>query len=556
LIVDYSSAVPVSSELQDAGIRDSRIKVIRIDGKVRWWLADAFNIALSKVLDGQVLKLDADHAIDPTLLDSHVLTNHDFFTGHWATRDPLQAHTNGAILAHAEHLHAVGGWDPRIRNYGWDDSDLYERLTYFGLKRNIFAEGQISHLAHSNKERLGHPDNPPFNPADMLRAFTEANRVVSEADLPWRRKDCTADLLQKTAAPSANITGSLTPTDRALISLETLGDQLSKSGSILNRIGKKLPIPLRNFILKSAPVKRNIEQRIRFSDKPRRTLIVRVEAGLGNRLRALASGFQYAHRTNSELQVAWIPDAHCEARFSDLFVWGGTVFETEGDLTSALESLRPKKFDWSVEMGVLSALTARLWRGPLYIRSSKLFLMDSSESLPIVKRFLRSLNPQEKIVQLIDRVPGDFAVGLHVRQAGGPSYEHLPYEALENWGAKAHRRIANERSKTKSSIFALILDHLGSNSVDGQPISVFVAVDNRQTKYELIQTLGDRARFIPSSPEGRGVNQIQEALAEMYLLARADLLVGSTYSSFSDVAHLLALDRQKFVQVGGRHFNL
>lgn len=44
IIVDWSSRVPVSQSLEDAGVDDPRIRVIRVEDEPRWILSYAFNV--------------------------------------------------------------------------------------------------------------------------------------------------------------------------------------------------------------------------------------------------------------------------------------------------------------------------------------------------------------------------------------------------------------------------------------------------------------------------------------------------------------------------------
>lgn len=51
----------------------------------------------------------------------------------------------------------------------------------------------------------------------------------------------------------------------------------------------------------------------------KKTLVVNVQHGLGNRLRALASGQAVAAAAGRHFRLLWLPDTHCGARFQDLF---------------------------------------------------------------------------------------------------------------------------------------------------------------------------------------------------------------------------------------------
>jgi hypothetical protein len=290
--------------------------------------------------------------------------------------------------------------------------------------------------------------------------------------------------------------------------------------------------------------------------KSRRTseLIVQVQFGLGNRMRALAAGFQYAQRTGAKLVVVWLPDAHCEARFSDLFRWAGEVIEDEVLLSERLKASKYKFFDWSVELPLFEEMAARRSKKDLFIKSSKMFLMDSPDSRRIAKRFLQNLIPVETVQHLIASVPKDFEVAFHIRQIGGSMFEHLAYESESNWGSKAQQEIGERRGRAKTEAFELLVAYLAANSHSKIAPPVFVAADNVPTKQRILDLLGASARWLPSHPDSRGAIEVQEALAEMYLLSSAPLFIGSTYSSFSEVANLLSSSGQTYEQVGENFF--
>lgn len=554
LIVDYSSERPILQLLEAQGVSDPRLRVIRVSGKRRWWLSDAFNTGLENVAFDRVLKLDADHKISNNIIFHANPSETEFFTGHWSNPIPGQAHTNGAVFVPTNHLRAIGGWDLRIRTYGWDDSDLYERLMYFGLTRRLIRHDLLFHITHSDTERLDSKSRSMFDTGGLLRALTEANRLASQNSLPWKGNGAplskSVELRQGPQAVS--IAGS--DVDRALMSVATLGKILSGNSRPWESFRSSVPQFVKRLLVLLLPRTESLERNVPNEPKNQREVLVRVEAGLGNRLRALAAGFQYAQRLGAKLTVAWIPDAHCEAEFSELFEWGGDVVTTDDELDARLKSKNHVAFDWRVKMPIIQLLRAKITRQDLYFRSSKFFLMGTPSSWKIAERFLKCLVLSAEVAALIEDVKKDYPVAFHVRQVGGSKFEHLAFEAEHNWGPAAQRKIGLKRESVKTEIFEFVVDYLASYSTGSAGIPVFVAADNKETKGRLVEALGINARFLNSSPEGRGPRQIQEALAEMVLISKADLLIGSTYSSFTEVAHIMASSKQTLKQVGERFF--
>ena len=549
IVLDYTSTVPVEEALRKEGIRDDRLRVVRVEGKERWHLSEAFNMAVAEVSEGFVLKLDADIVLSKIDFQALAKNKRVFITGDWVNVDPSQMYTNGSLFCHVEHLKALGGWDRRIRTYGWEDSDLYERLTALGLERAYFPKNFIHHLNHSDTERMNlgitHEDSDR-----LLRANTQANRIASEADFPWKGPLVSSHSTGLSDDVEQSIWPRMPAYERAILCVTALEEELAKRDPETGNTAAKVPSGMKQRLRSSIEIIRRKSARFRPSYPEAKHLVVRVEHGLGNRLRALASGFQVAQRHGAKLTIVWIPDSHCEARMTDLFHWGGPLVESEEELEELLGSEDFHVFDWSVSMSKSSETSAEFSKRPLYIRSSKSFMMVNAESWRLANRFLQQLVPTEAVQKMMRSFPRDFFIGVHVRQVGGFDFEHLPFEAAENWGEEAQAEITKFRRSVKTEDFIQTLDFLLQSDYSSQKHPVFVAADNHATKNVITTHLCDRARFLNSGPENRGVVNIQEALAEMYALASCRFVIGSVHSAFSEVSNRLALKGQTFKTLG------
>ena len=145
IICDWGSSTPIDSdilEVYDVGVK---VTVIRKEAD-NWILTWAFNEALSQVNTDYVLKLDCDHVVSKDFLEKNIPVKNCFMRGHWRNVEKGQEYINGAFLSCTALLRAVGYYDERITTYGWDDSDLYERLYDSCLKSSVFAKGTVAHL--------------------------------------------------------------------------------------------------------------------------------------------------------------------------------------------------------------------------------------------------------------------------------------------------------------------------------------------------------------------------------------------------------------------------
>lgn len=277
-------------------------------------------------------------------------------------------------------------------------------------------------------------------------------------------------------------------------------------------------------------------------------LFIDAQHGLCNRLRAMSSAASVAKRTGRELVVIWRPDAHCEARLSDLLDYAGPVIET--DHADQLRARCGRIYNYmEIEEGscheapILDG-SDRDWQGDVYVRSAyplKGLHVDPEED----QRFLLGLRPTQAVQELVSRVAHPFDVAAHIRMAGGPQYDHLAFEAPTNWPEHRHRELTEWRQKSHRDVFIHRLDGLMAKAE-----SLFVAADLPETYDILAERYGTKLVWLERDLYDRSPRQLQYALADLLLLASARHLLGSTWSSFSDMAARLARPGQPFERSG------
>lgn len=159
IIVDWSSDEPVKETLKD--INDKRIKIIRVEKEKKWVLTYAFNVGLRFARYKSVIKLDADIQVSSDFLSKNRETSKTLVRGNWKAAVDEDKHdqkfVNGSFIAPKEALKKVGYYNEFIRSYGWDDSDIYNRLvTQGGLVSKYIDSSTILHLEQKQDERLAH----------------------------------------------------------------------------------------------------------------------------------------------------------------------------------------------------------------------------------------------------------------------------------------------------------------------------------------------------------------------------------------------------------------
>ena len=139
--------------------------------------------------------------------------------------------------------------------------------------------------------------------------------------------------------------------------------------------------------------------------RSRPALILHVENGLANRLRALVSASLLARRSGRQLVVVWPTDDHCHARFEDLFAVGSTLSswsqgknhdtgtETTGtgaddpaDVPIVLDRLEEAVFEaehlerFEYEWASYPVLPLTSSRAPIYVRSAYWLVADCGDT--------------------------------------------------------------------------------------------------------------------------------------------------------------------------------
>lgn len=270
--------------------------------------------------------------------------------------------------------------------------------------------------------------------------------------------------------------------------------------------------------------------------------------GLGNRMRAIGSAAAIAEKTDRELVIVWHPDAHCECRFSDLFDYKGAVIE-EAFVDSAKELGCDVYNYMEVEPGAEKDAEIRLGDRDIYARSAYV-LNNPHSSWEAENRFLRGLRPVQAVRDMVASVRTPNDVSAHVRMVGGTEYEHLAFEATDNWTEEGHMLTDYWRKKSHFRHFIKRLDTL---IAEGRAGRIFLAADKPETYEEFKGCFGDRVAMLEREVYDRSAEQLRYALADVLLLGSAPLLLGSSWSSFSELAMRLS-PRKMEIEMSGKDF--
>lgn len=253
--------------------------------------------------------------------------------------------------------------------------------------------------------------------------------------------------------------------------------------------------------------------------------------GLANRLRAIVSGVALARQTQRRLQIVWYKDSGLNCRFDQLFrpLVQANIRLKEATVTDRLLYDRPR-----CRNAYLPAIFQRmLFDGCLH---------DPARALLPDSRF--------DFVQWVGQHPRAYVATCYPFFSADPTlYEQLfvPNSTVESLirtfteRFSAHtvgvhiRRTDNVMSIARSPLSLFIQEM--EKEVEARPDTLFfVASDSEQDKRALKERFGTRILTSSQPADRNSLQGMQEGAADFFTLSRTDKIIGSCYSSFSEIS--------------------
>ena len=595
VLVDWGSAPPLVLGA------DPRLRLVRAPREREWNLARAYNLAAQFARGEYLLKVDSDTLLQPDVLARQPLGAAQFGRGcRDRARDENARHLNGVLHVRRAHFLAVAGYDERMRGYGYDDTDLYERL---GRALNLSAAcldfALMGHAAEAHAAR------------GLTRAHAILNRrCVGELFRPWHESvlpPTSWELVAPTTAAGGGGACEVASARRPPFFDELLpdGDEvlLAHQEALQLYSGRAIKLPAASSIADLEELKALERVYDEMVGRKVKWLAVRAMHGLANRMRAYCSASAWAAQTGRRLLVLWEPDVHCAARFDELFevpegvtvVAGATLDAFPTELWKRVDQMGPPKARRR------NALSDDAHGRSLFVTSA--YRLEASPQIeqPRHDACLRALRPVADVAALLDdadaanqsaaaaAVDADAAlaaedgsgdanprdedaapewnqphgryerpgaamrVGVHVRslvdqKADIPGIEG-DGRADSNLGMMDQARPYREACHHSHFVAAM------KAIVAARPAATFyLAADSAEARAAVVAALGAaRVRTLRSSGGGgeaaaaacdgaerRGVACQRAALADMLNVARSELLLLSRWSSWEEVIRSLA----------------
>lgn len=262
--------------------------------------------------------------------------------------------------------------------------------------------------------------------------------------------------------------------------------------------------------------------------------------GLANRIRTIASALTLAEHSEHELRIIWFKDNGLNCRFDQLFCPPQAfpqVTVREATHMDLLRYDRPRRrnlflprfaqrflfdeclYEQQIPLLMEQHFDFGLWAKVWLPGGKHLYMASYSAFYPYQPELLRNFFvPTEAIRRRATEVTRSFdshTIGVHIR------------------------RTDNVQSIALSPL-SLFIGQMEKELADNPLANFYVASDSPEDKEALCRHFGDRIRTHRFSADRRRADGIQDALAEMLVLSATQKIIGSCWSSFSEIAAGLA----------------
>ncbi len=257
-------------------------------------------------------------------------------------------------------------------------------------------------------------------------------------------------------------------------------------------------------------------------------IIIRPQAGLGNRLRALDSAVALANELNESLKIRWIKNIDLNCSLKELFEFPDNFLYSESSSkirdNGRLEKLllpfsKLLKKILHPNMKFYSNLDiARMKKEPEFINniscSKNMWIQTEVSFLKNANPFYY-LKPTQKIENIISGITKDYSsntIGIHIR--------------------RSDNTVARQKSPTE-----LFIKEIENILKDDDQSKFFLATDSLDEEAELKNHFGSSIITYKKRSYNRNTYEaIEDALVDLLCLSRTRMILGSYYSSFSEIA--------------------
>ena len=288
-----------------------------------------------------------------------------------------------------------------------------------------------------------------------------------------------------------------------------------------------------------------------------RYVIVDAKNGLGNRMRAIGSAMAFAQASWRPLLVIWVRDRHCDCGFDALFTSPLPFLLLEADLD--LDEVPREVFQVTDYMDPAERTTPVSYQTTKHVFFRSGYLMNQLVgSWKYAQQQLQQLTPVAAVQRLL--ITNHSMIGVHVRTVfdaplaagseNGGSASTINASttgtaalalATEEYGAAAAKKLLQWRNGSRWENFVEKMRSLLKEERSATPL-FYLAADHREAYEGLSHALPPgkvtytKRTCNAQRCDERDCGAMVYSLVDMLNLARTRFILGSTWSSYSEVA--------------------
>lgn len=253
--------------------------------------------------------------------------------------------------------------------------------------------------------------------------------------------------------------------------------------------------------------------------------------GLANRMRAIASAFDLAIKTESSLNVVWIKDWALNSPFHELFqpINEDVITLRDASVFDKLMLDRPRRknlylphiyqklyFQSSLYERSITPLCREEFDFVNWAKGDKELYFASytnfmNYDFSVISRLFVPVEDVEKMIESYTSRFSEETIGLHIRRT-------------------------DNLDSIKQSPIELFFNKIDSEIENNDKVNFFLATDSEEVKVQMNERYGDRVLFSEQVADRDSIEGIKGGVAEMFILSRTKKIYGSFLSSYSDMA--------------------
>ena len=256
------------------------------------------------------------------------------------------------------------------------------------------------------------------------------------------------------------------------------------------------------------------------------SIVVRANGGLGNRMRVLAACIALSQKLSKEVEVLWVNNYELNCDYANLFLPLEGIRVTHKTyipkwnkigLKLRANSIKRRYEHFDIHLRDKDIVEAYAIKSDLIqrIENAKTVYIDTCEHFYGDHSFLSLLTPTPRVLQEVNRRMKEINTsnycGVHIRRGD------------------------NEMSKMNSPTIEFI-EKLKKLEKNDDSLYFYLSTDDRGEVRILQKMMGEKLYWFASGQHRDKPKDIESALVDLLMLSKSKRILGSYWSSFSEVA--------------------